>query len=333
MRLFIATIILLLGSLITLANTVKLSDYATPNDSLDDSADMQTAVDAIPNGGTLIIDAGVWDIQAMVNFTPTAQNNSILVKGDKGAIIKPDLPGIMFNFSGHNQVTLQDLIFLGDGGTGADAGYVIVASGAQTRIIGCQFIGLRVTDSVIYLGNTDAVLKDDVFHGLSSIQVIEALNSRGLTVQDSEFFDYGNFNGTYYSKTSLGNLAWVKVSATAFPTPNANAQRGVTISNVRFDEGSKYAVDITNVRYVDISNINVNVSGVTGSSGVILDNVRLARIDRSMFGFTTSARAAMTLSNNTTVRVDGLTLGGGVFQVTKDSSSVAYISMCDNCVY
>lgn len=326
------TLLLLLFLTFNLAaGTVTLSDYATPNDGQDDSADMQDAVDALTDGGTLLIDAGVWEVKAMVNFTPTNADSSILVKGDKGAIIKPDLTGIMFNFSAHNQVTLQDLIFVGDGGTGADFGYGIVASGAQTRIIGCQFYGLRATSSIIYLGNTDAVIRDTLFHGLSSTQVIEALNSRGLTVQDSEFFDYGNFNGTYYSKTPYGNLAWIKVSASSFPTPNANTQRGVTISNVRFDEGAKHAVNISNIRYLTISNINVNVSGVGGGAGVVMDNVRLARIDMSMFGLVTVARPAMILTSSTLVRSDGLVLGGSVFASTVDSSSVAYISQCDGC--
>ncbi len=299
---------------------------------MNDSSGFQNAVDDLPNGGTILVDGGVWDLQGGINFV-TSNVNSFVIQGDKGAIIRPDMSAAMFYFGNQNQVDIRDLILVGDGTKAADFDYAFYFSGgAQAKIAGCQFFGVKATYSLIYASGTDVVIKDTLFHGpSSSVAVIEAVNSRGMTVTDSEFFDYGNLSGTYYSKTPYGVGHWIKVSDAAFPTPNAIAQRGVIISNVRFDEGALSAINLANIKYASISNISVNVAGVDGATGIALNNVRLAQVNMSTFGYTTASRPAMTLINGSRVQGSGITLGGGVAVPTTDSSSVTYLSLCDGC--
>lgn len=329
------TILLLLFlSLSVAAKTVALSDYATPNDGLNDSAGFQEAVDEISSGGTILITAGTWDLEDTVTFvTYTNGNNSFVIQGTKGSVLKPDLTDVMFRFGAQNQVLLKDLVIVGDGTSGADCSYAIFASNVhQLRIEGCQFFGTKATYSIIYIGNVDAIIRDTIFHGMSSsIAVIEAVNFRGLTITDCEFIDYGNFDGSYYSKTPYGVGVWVKASASNQPTPNANAQRGVYVSNVRFDEGAFYALHLINLKYADISRVLVNVSAYSGSAGIVLNNVRLAKIEHSMFGYSTNPRPAMLLSNNSKATANGITLGDSVFASTVDGTSSVNISECDGC--
>lgn len=70
----------------SMAATVNLKDYATPNDGQDDSAGFQKAVDDLKKagGGTLLIGEGTWDLSSGVNLVTNGDNVSFLLQGDKG---------------------------------------------------------------------------------------------------------------------------------------------------------------------------------------------------------------------------------------------------------
>lgn len=327
--------LIIILSVTTFTQTLTVSDYCTPNDGNDDSTCFQDVVDAIPSGGTILVDAGVWDLKGRVDLTTsTNDNNSFLIKGDKGSVIKPDYSGTIFYAGTHNQLVFQNLIFLGDGvSTNHDATYLIyLGGGLRSKIDGCQFIGIKATYSVIYATNTDLVISDTSFHGLSSsVASVEASNARGLTVRDSEFFDYSQFNNVYYSKTPQGVGTWIKAYAPSHPTPNATANRGVIIENVKFDEGALKTAIFQNLKYVRVENASVNVVGVTYGAGMVFDNVRLASVKRSFFGYSGNARPAFVLINNSKVNVEGLSLGASVFQSTVDGTSTINVSDCDGC--
>jgi hypothetical protein len=326
-------LLILLFSLSTFA--VNVSIYCTPDDGNDDSACLQDLIDDLPTGGTIFFDDGTWDLKGMVSFiTYTDGNNSFLLQGGKKAIIKPDYNGMIFQAGSHNQLVFQDLIFVGDGvSTNHDATYLIYVSGGwQTRITGCQFIGVKTTYSLIYVSNTDLVVSTSLFHGLSSsIGTIEASNAKGVIVRDSEFIDYANLNGGYYSKTSQGVGAWIKAYAPSHATAGATANRGVVIENVKFDEGALKTAIFQNLKYVRVDNVAVNVVGVTYGAGMVFDNVRLATVRQSFFGYSGFARPAFVLTNSSKVNVEGITLGASVFQSTVDGTSTIAVSDCDGC--
>jgi hypothetical protein len=311
------------------ANTVNLSSYATANDGLDDSAGFRAAIADLPEGGTIIIDGGTWNLNSPVSFVTYSGSNSYTLKGQKGAVLKPRLgPSQVLFVSGNQyQMSFEDLIVLSDQ-EGTDMNMFVYADYlSQLRIRGCQFLGLRVQTSLIYAGIADVVIKDSLFHGLSAGEaVIIAKDSRGLTVEDSEFFDYASFNGHYYSKTPFGVPAWIKITSTN-KTVNALGQRGLMLSNVRFDEGSTYAVDATGILFLRATNVLVNVSGVDAGAGFNLNDVKYAEVKMSMFGYSGFPRPAIKAFNNTTVYVDGVALGAEVFYGVKDATSQAFFNL------
>lgn len=324
--------LLLILTLCLSTYAVDIADYCTPNDGLDDGVCFQDAVDDLPNGGTIIVSQGTWDIKSPISFVTYSVANSFAIKGTKDSIIKPDLSGIVFYSGNQNQITFEGLTFVGDGTTANDMSYAMYFGGSShAKVVDCQFYGLRASASTIFAGGTELTVEDTLFHGSAGPTVIETQNSKGLTIRNSEFLDYGNLNGTYYSKTPYGVSIWVKVNASAHPTPNANAHRGVIFENVRFDEGSVKTASFTNIRYVNIKQVNVNVSGIIGGAGCLFDNVKLAKVEQSMFGYSSAARPAMVLTNNSTVRVEGLALGGAVTDYTADGTSRAFIEDCEGC--
>jgi hypothetical protein len=176
--------------------------------------------------------------------------------------------------------------------------------------------------SLLSFSNVDTVIRDSAFYGnATGTAVVEAVNFGGVKISDTEFLDYGHFDGDYYSKSAYGNPAWVKLTTTARVSPSANGQLPVSISNVRFDEGAHWAMDISGVPYVELMGVMDNVSGVDGGGGIRFSGVKYAEVKMSMFGYTPSARPAIEALNKSTVYVDSMSVGNGVFYGRRDSTS------------
>jgi polygalacturonase len=321
------------------AKTVNLSDYATPNDGQDDSPGFQDAINDLKEsaGGTIVVTEGRWDLKGQINilYSLTA---SVKIVGSKGAVIAPHLAPnqILFYMGNLNQFEMRDLIFVGDGMAQPDLGYLLYTNYVdQTKILGCQFYGLWAAESLIFIGNSDAVIEDSLFHGIASrVANVSAVNFRGLTVSSTQFIDYGNYAGGYYSKTPYGNPTWIKLEGNASSlTANALSQRGVIISDVRFDEGARYAVDATNVSFLTVRRVMTNVSGMGDSTGIRMSNVGYATIEQSKFGYAAEPRPAVTALNNTRVLLNGLLVGNGVYHGAKDQTSEIHFDerFCTNC--
>jgi hypothetical protein len=327
--------LVLLLAVSAFSNKVRLSDYATANDGQNDSPGLQRAINDLgkTGGGTLVIDAGEWNLNSPVTFvTYENLNNSFIIEGQKDSFIFPALPAgqALFTAGNQNQIVFKDLIVVGDPSKTFDLDKFIHASFVeQLRVTGCQFFGLKARASLIYVGNTDAVIKDALFLGLSSGDaVINAENFRGLSVTDSEFVDYGFLNGAYYSKTPLGNNAWIKAYSDAESARiDALAQRPLLLQNVRFDEGANFALDARGISYIEAKSVMDNLASVDGSAGFRLDNVGYAEIKMSKFGYTNNSRPAIRALNNTIVYIDGMSVGKGVFYGTRDSGSQAYFNL------
>lgn len=325
----------LLFTLSTFGATASLSDYATPDDGLDDSAGIQSAIDDLTDagGGTLLFTEGTWNINNQVTFVNYDHvGNSFIIRGSKGTIIKPHVSSSLsvFEIGNQNQVALEDLVVVGDGITeNVDEGHFLTtASVAQVRMTGCQFFGVRSYTSAIYALAGDVIIKDTLFYGMASgLAVIRAENVRGLTVQDSEFLDYGMLNGTYYSKSAAGNYAWINVSGDDITAKNASGQRAILLQNLLFDEGGYKHVIASNITYMQAIGITANVPAVSEGTAFYLSNVKYAEIKMSKFGYASSPQPAITAVNNSTVYLDGISLGEDVFYGQRDSGSQAFFNL------
>jgi hypothetical protein len=322
------------------ANTYKLTNYATPGDGQDDSAGFQAAIDDLIShgGGTLLITEGEWILDHRIDLQTFEQiQTSIVIKGTKGAVIFPFLPNneILFSAANYNQLTFEDLVVVGnmkiavDFGGFVEAGYV-----NQFRMKGCQFYGLRSGKSLIHLGNTDGVITNTLFHGLSGNDVIYADNTRGLSVIDSEFIDYGHFNGDFYSKTPMGIANWIRIENAPLGA-GVFSRRTAKIENVKFDEGANYCIAASGIPFLQVSGISVNVSTVTIASALLLSNVKYAEVKMSQFGYTQYPRPAITALDHSVVYIDSILVDNGVFYGIRDATSDAIFNptSCPACSF
>ncbi len=335
------SLLILTTTLFVNGATLKLSDFTTPDDGLDDSPGFQTAIDQLKlaGGGTILVDTGTWDFSSPLNFTTYGNYVSFRVQGDKGAIIRPHLGAwnVLFYPGNTNQFELDDLIVIGDPAAEYDA--LFIAGGGYTSqftVRGCQFYGLSAKDSLIYIGAAmDAVLDGNMFGGnAAGVAAIHAIDYRGLTVRNTEFVDYANFKDMYLSKTPNNSGNWIKAESTG-PTvsPNASGQRIVRLEDIRFDEGAPQAVVIVNASNVMASGLLINVSGTDAGAGVVLDNVEYGEVKMSRFGYARFARPAVVVKNGSDVFLNGVTVGGAVYYGDMDASSKVVFEkrLCTSC--
>ncbi len=333
MKKLLFTISLVLMFSLTAFGEINFLEWGgKPNDDTDDSADLQLVINdimATTGGGTIYLPAGVWDFRDPITFVQTTiVNNSITIRGDKGTVIIPALSNseTLFGGGNQNQLSFENLTFIGEA-TGNDVGRFLYADNVgQLRFSNCQFYGLKSFGNFIDGNNVDLIIENSMFAGMASTPAtINLTNFRGLTVRDTEFLDYGHFNGRFYSKSFFGSNAWIKVSASSVVT-NATGQRAVILQNVRFDEGAYHHVEASSVRYLSAQGIQANVATVTGGTGFYLDNVKYADIKMSNFGLANVARPAVTALNNSNVQMDGVTVADSVFYGVRDTSSQVFFN-------
>lgn len=332
-------LIILLMAAAAEAKTVKLSDYATPNDGNNDTSGFQSALDAVRTngGGTVMVPEGTWEIRSQLNLVDYGNYVSYVIQGEKGAILRIDggSTDLIFYGGNINHMEFRDLIFIGNTSDTYDASYLgFFLYTMQLKVSGCQFYGLRAKNDIFYTGNVDAVYENNQFGGSagdnSSINAdVTYTPIWGVTVTDNIFYDYGNFKNVYYSKVS--GAPWIKIAGgTGTPVVTAQAPR-VVISRSRFDEGAGTAIDITNIPDVTIENSGFNVSGVTGGTGIKLSKVTFGLVQGCSLGYTSNSRPALTLVNNTSIKAARLKFGGGVYFASIDGTSSAITEQCPAC--
>jgi len=328
-------LILLLVVMAAEAKTVKLSDYATPNDGNNDTTGFQNALDAVRTngGGTVIVPEGTWELRSQLDMIGSNNFVSYLILGEKGAILRIDggQNDLIFYGGNINQIEFRDLIFVGNTSDTYDASYLgYFAYTLQLKVTGCQFYGVRAKNNLFRTENVDAVYENNQFGGSCADDSTLYANSavEGLTAIENIFYDYGNFKATYYSKVCGG--AFIKVDGASSSAVNAQAPR-VIVDRSRFDEGVPIAVNITNVPDVTIENSGFNVSGVTGGTGIKLNNVDFGLIQGCSFGYTSNSRAALTLVSGTSIKAARLKFGGGVYFASIDGTSSAITEQCPAC--
>jgi len=337
--LFLILTITILSVFTAQARTVRLADYGTPGDNLDDAAGFQNAVYdlASSGGGTLVISEGVWDVQQGVTLVNPALNAiSIRITGNKGAILRLALneEHTFLNIGNSVQTELSGLIVVSKT-TGAhyDGGYFLQSlNTGQTIIQNCNFFGLFMKYAFIKTGNTDLIVEKCIFGGnAANVAQIYVTNFMGLTVRDTLFLDYYHFLDTYYSKTPSNVGYWIRAENNAMPLVNATSTKAVTVTNTRFDEGAPVAISVQNSPYADISDIVVNVGSTSNSTAIQLDNVLYAQIKMGQFGYTQASRPAI-WARRSTIEVIGLRFANGVFFADVDRATKVFKEKCAQCL-
>lgn len=261
--LFLIIAIFTLSVFTAQARTVRLADYGTPGDDVDDAAGFQSAVNdlAASGGGTLVIGEGVWDVEQGINLVnPSTNVTSIRISGNKGAILRLliNQEATFLNIGNGVQVELSGLVVVSKtAGVTYDGGYFLQSAfTGQTIIQNCNFFGLFMKYDFIKTGNTDLIVEKCIFGGNAANGAqIHVVNFMGLTVRDTLFLDYYHFLDTFYSKTPDNVGHWIRAENSAMPVANAMSAKAVTVTNTRFDEGAPVAISVKNAPYADIADI------------------------------------------------------------------------------
>ena len=309
------------------ADTADVTKHgAVADDDKDDSPAFQAAFDAIAKtGGTILVPKGKFVLRRTVRLVATGGAEvSVILKGDGGGFCEVQLENERETviYAGNlNRLTLENMIFVGQDGKQNNGGWVVTQGNVQqSRIVGCEFLGLQMTGGVIDTQKVSAVIDSCSFDGNAvGDAVVWAHDFRSLTVRDSQFIDFSNFRGRYLSKTPAGVGAWIKAENGL--APNAVGQRRVVIEDCSFDEGAFRTASFKNVAFVSIRGTAANLNGTDPGQGFHFDGVKHAVVEQVSFGYAKARRPAIVARNKSRVAVGGVVLSDGIEHFERDDGS------------
>ena len=319
--------------------TVSIADFgAIPDDNIDDSNSIQEAVYKLQTqgGGTLVFPEGVWDVRREIDFSTSNNYISYKLLGDKGSeiVVSAGPEATVFYFGNQNQVIVENLIITGKKAPASDmidCKYLFYFDNVSQRFLrGMEIYGVFATGALVYTGTGTTVIENSIFGGNGTHNASVVAFNSSLSVINTNFIDYANYKDEHFSKTYVNGGAWIKTDSNSV-VEDAYGQRVVRITDSRFDEGARIAIQIANAAHVAISGINVNVSGMDDARGIELSNVENAEINFSWFGLTTVARPAIVALNRTTLEITALKFGAAVYFADIDSTSAVSAKFCPQC--
>ncbi|MGB8510114.1 MAG: Calx-beta domain-containing protein [Pyrinomonadaceae bacterium] len=318
------------------AGDLSLQSFgAVADDGRDDAPALQAALEQLSadGGGRIIFPAGQTDILSPVSKDFLDQASSLTLTGiNSGSRIHiavgPSAVGI--ELDNLESVVIEKLVFHGTSVPDdsdplfMDAAHAIRFSSCMRAVVrDCDFYGLASgaeDGSVLSAIQSDLHVEDSSFRGCvgsfySNGAVLASQDWRGLTVRRVDFLDYGTLNGVYYSKTPSFAGSWI-YTGTPRSLTDATGQRRIVIEDVRMDEGADKGLFVSGgAQFVSVKGLNCNVSGGSEGVGVWLNGVTRARIEQSWFGFTTSNRPGIQLSDSDIVELESVKFADGVSHV------------------
>jgi hypothetical protein len=294
-------------------------------------------------GGTLLVPAGRYviitpvqkdftglasdvSILGVESFTPVPPPTAIGAELSAGLNLVSEFApatgeqGISLNVSGLQTFLIKDITFIGTPGVNTDALITLELNNIREATIRhCEFYGLASIvegGAIVQAARSNLKIEQTVFLGSTSnsgvnTSVVQSVNWKGLTIADSIFIDYGQ-RPELYGKLSLASpFSWAGVGNAAAPETDS-PRREVVIRNVFTDEGalngllSRPQLDPPPSARLDlfyITGLFANVSNLNSSGNYLfgLDNVL---IEKSHYGWSHAASAAINLRNVNTAIID-----------------------------
>ncbi|HEY6121765.1 MAG TPA: carboxypeptidase regulatory-like domain-containing protein [Pyrinomonadaceae bacterium] len=313
--------------------TVNLRDFGAVGDGeTNDGPALQSALDVLANagGGTLYVPPGEYAIISPVGkqFSSSA---SITIQGEPSNIpidVGPNGLGLgltsefvikvgetldAISISGAGAVHFSDISFIGVPEVINDAHIVLKLTDiSDARIQHCEFYGLAslvFRGALVYAFHSDLTIQDTPFLGCAtssghSTSVVENVRWQGISLINSKFIDYGQ-RPEFFSKTPLSaSYSWLGIGNAAALEPS-DSRREAIVQNVFMDEGQYFGISAIPNLFDNapsapielyLSQVTMNVSNLA-SAGIYLDSVQKLSIDRSYFGWSHNAGAAIYLTN------------------------------------
>jgi hypothetical protein len=301
---------------------------------------------ATAGGGTLFIPEGKYVIATPVskNFNglaasitiagvesltmpapPTAGGDQLCLGLDLPTEVYPrtGFDNVAISISGLQHLIVKDIAFVGTPSVITDAQITLFLTDIdKAQLKHNEFYGLATLypgGGIIKAVRTDLEILLSKFLGSTAtsgwyIPLVENLEWRGITVSDTTFLDYGCRPG-FFSKTGVAApISWINIGNAAAPT-NLSPRREAVLRNVFFDEGGFWGLSVLPYRYqpqsapidlVYVTGLFMNVSNF-GQFGHQIYDARRVFIEKSQYGWSHNAEAAIALRNVGTGILDQLT--------------------------
>ena len=336
---------------------------AVGNGVADDGPALQRALDALANagGGTLHVPAGRYAIATPVARTFAARALAIAIKGQgpgrpidvsgNGSglrltsefIIKTGRARTALSLGGLESLLIADMVFSGTTDVRDDAHAVLhLHEIGRARIEHCEFYGLASMEpggSIITASRSALEVDRTAFLGCAtnsahSSPVIQNLSWQDIVITNTKFIDYGN-RRDLYSKTGLGTAySWIGIGD-AGEKQASSSRRDAVIRNVFLDEGAFIGITVRPDLHgtssapfnVFISRIRMNVSNLA-ASGLYVVGAEKVLIEKSRFGWSHNADAAIVLRNVSEAILDGVecVAGASTIRADRDTERVVIIN-------
>jgi len=301
---------------------------------------------AAAGGGTLFIPEGKYVITTPVSRNFTGLASSITITGVESLTMPapPTAPGsdlclgldlptevyprtgeanVAISISGLQNLVVKDIAFVGTPTARTDAAVTLLLTDIdKAQVRHNEFYGLLTLvpgGGIVKAVRTDLEISLSKFLGSTAtsgwcIPLVENLEWRGITVTDTTFLDYG-CRPNFFSKIGISApISWINVGNAAPPT-NLSPRREVVLRNVFFDEGGYWGLSVLPYRYlpesapvdlVYVTGLYMNVSNF-GPFGHQIYDARRVLIEKSQYGWSHNALAAIALNNVGTAILDQLT--------------------------
>lgn len=313
------------------ATVLSLRSFgAVGNGVADDGPALQRALDALAaaGGGMLYVPPGRYAIAtpvakdfsglaSLVAITGERSRRALRVKGSGSGLrltseltIKVGRERVALTLSGLEDLAIRDVAFVGVKDVRDDARVVLLVREIQRAAVErCELYGLASLEpggSIVAAHGSGLRVDQTAFLGCSTnsahrASVIQNLAWKDIAITNTKFVDYGN-RPHFFSKTQLAPpYSWISIGNAA-PVQPDSPRREAVIRNVFLDEGSFIGIAARPDFYsppsapfdVFISAVRMNVTNLA-AWGVYLAGARKVRIEKSHFGWSRNADAAIVL--------------------------------------
>lgn len=341
---------------------LNLRDYGALGDGLaNDSPALQQALDDLANagGGTLQVPAGHYLLGTPVveQFAP---GTAVTIEGEPSGtpivvagngigldltsefIVAVGETNDAITLSGSDSLLMTDVGFVGRQEVNTDARVVLALTDiGQVTIHHCEFYGLASLVSggaIVAASLTDLKVEQSAFLGCAAnsgvtTSIVQTYLWLGIAISDSKFVDYGN-RPDFYSKTPLAPpYSWIGIGSAAPLEPNWSRREAV-FSNIFLDEGGYFGISarpdlfgssVFPAYEVYMSRLYVNVNNLA-SDGVYIHGARKVFIERSHFGWSHNAGAAINLHQVGEAVIDLVECVADADTITVDAERLAVIN-------
>lgn len=313
------------------ATVLSLRSFgAAGNGVADDGPALQRALDALAasGGGTLQVPPGRYAITTPVSKDFSGLASWIRIAGERSRtaidvsgngsglnltaelLIRVGPEHVALTLSGLGDLSIRDVAFVGARNVADDARVVLLVREIErVAVERCEFYGLASLapgGSILAAHGSRLRVDRTAFLGCATnsahnAPVIQNLTWKDIAITNTKFVDYGT-RADFFSKTQLAPAySWISIGNAAAVQPDSSRREAV-IRNVFLDEGSFIGISARPDFYpppsapfdVVISAVRMNVTNLA-AWGVYLSGARKVLIEKSHFGWSRNADAAIVL--------------------------------------